>query len=269
MRPGAAICIRARVSWQPHPTRRSFLLAPAILTSLRDAAFALSLAAPLLGAGGCIVHVYQPLSGLHRPVVVDPQVANFQDVRLTVHCVPGGLVTQYEASSLCQKVGTLFGNQGAQVTTTVGGPREEAVVEEGAPAVERTDLTLELRARKVHASSHPLSWVAMIASFTLVPGVTESTFAQDVVIRDGDGFLLATDTLQGRLVHYFGFGMWAGNKLLDVTMREEEDEIIGPVANEDLSSDLYRQLSQSMFNAKMQRRVLREADPSDAGDPAR
>ena len=80
----------------------------------------------VLGASGCI-HSYQPLSGLHRPVVVDPTQPNFQDVKLTVRCVPGGgLVNNEEARMLCRRVGQLFENQGATVVTwTTSRPVEE------------------------------------------------------------------------------------------------------------------------------------------------
>ncbi len=216
---------------------------------------------------GC-VRIYQPMSGLHRPAVVDPQAANFEDLRLTVHCVPGGLLSRGDASSLCRKVGTLFENQGAQVTIidTVGrsdaieeGLTEEAGEESSEP---QTDLTLELRARKLHEATHPLSWVLCIGTLTLLPGITEATFAQDVSIRDGNGFLLVSDSLEGRMVERFGGGPWVGNWLLDVVWRDKEDRLTGGAADRDLSADLYQQLSQLTFNAKMQWQVLRESEAS-------
>lgn len=229
-------------------------------------AFALAL---LSGATGC-VHVYQPISGLHRPVVVDPQAANFPDLRLTVVCLPSDYVTPGEARLLCQRVGKLFENQGARVTTLTTNLRvgddvaaEDPVEGGGAVAAEpTTDLVLELRARRLHTNNNPLSWVVCFATATLVPAVTENTFAQDVVIRDGTGFLLVSDTLQGRLVRTFGLGTWAGNKLADLFWRAKEDELSGDAAHHDLSADLYRQLSQLVLNAQMRWRVLQEATPS-------
>lgn len=208
----------------------------------------------LAGSGGCMVHTYQPLSGLHRPVVVDPGAANLEGLHLQVFCVPEALLNTQDASALCRKLGTLFENQGALVTTTVGGEEEEPEAE--APPI---DLRIEVRARQVHAASHPLTWAATVFSFTLVPAVTEFTFEQDLVVRDASGFLLATDVLRGRVVHYYGFGSWASNTLLDLTVREKPDEIVGDSAERQLSEDLYRQLSQSVFNAKLQAQVLRAA----------
>ena len=54
----------------------------------------MSCAGLLLGASnlGC-VHVYQPMSGLHEPVVVDTSMANFPDLRLTVFCDRGELLS--------------------------------------------------------------------------------------------------------------------------------------------------------------------------------
>ena len=94
-----------------------------------------------------------------------------------------------------------------------------------------------------------------------MPAVTESSFAQDVTIRDGTGFLLSTDTLEGRLLRRFGVGAWATNKLLNRTVRSEDEKITPDSAKEDLSADLYRQLSQLVFNAKVQWRVQQEATP--------
>jgi hypothetical protein len=214
------------------------------------------------------VRVYQPLSGLHRPVVVDPQLPNFQDVRLTMRCFPGDLLNAQEASALCQKVGTLFENQGALVLDGDEEEEEESEESEGeeteegeeAPApVPTTELTMELRARKVHEANNLLSWAVCLASFTVVPGVSEATFAQDVVIRDATGSLLLSESLEGRLVLRFGAGTWLGNKLMDLTVRAPEDELTGNAVNQDLSDDMYRQMSQLLFNAKMQSQVQEAA----------
>jgi hypothetical protein len=219
----------------------------------------------LAAAGGCVVHTYQPLSGLHRPVVVDPTAPNFRGVHVAIACIPGELLDLSKASALCRKVGTSFENQGATVTTSVGGPEE---LDEDDGPLPPIDLRVELRARQVHQASHPLSWAATLVTFSLVPAISEFTFEQDVVVRDGAGFLLATDTLRGRVVHWYGFGSWASNQLLDLTVREEADEVVGDGADRDLSTDLYRQLSQTVFNAKLQADVLRAAVlPADAEGP--
>lgn len=211
-----------------------------------------------------MVQVYQPLSGLHRPVVVDPQLPNLRDVNLAVYCVPGDYLAPEETRRLCRRVGALFENQGALVSTYTQdrrAPQEELETpasgdDQTGP---RTDLTLELRSRETHSNRNPLSVVLCWATFSMVPAVTETSFAQDVVIRDGTGFLLVSDTLQGRLVRYFGLGTWAVNKAMDLTWRDEADRLSGDAASQDLSDDMYRQLSQLMFNAKMQWEVLQEA----------
>ena len=233
--------------------------------------FALALA--LLGAGPGCIHAYQPMSGLHRPVVVDPQAANFTDLRLTVVCPPGAYVSPAEAQMLCERVGKLFENQGARLTTRGDGAEQEPGIGEdpagglaggqaGRPAAPTTDLVLELRAQELHTRNDPLSWVLCIATGTLVPAVTESTFAQDVVIRDGTGFLLLTDRLEGRIVRTMGVGTWAGNRLLDVLWRKKEDELNDKAVHADVSADLYGQLSQLLFNARMRWKVLQEATPA-------
>lgn len=213
---------------------------------------------------GC-VHVYQPMSGLHTPVVVDPEVANFPELRLTVVCDRGDMLSRGEARVLCQHVGTLFENQGAVVTTLAAGERPDEFLDvdpEGqplqAPAV---DLVLELSSRELHSSNDPVSWALCIMSGSVLPAVTESTFALDVVIRDGTGFLLVADTLQGRIIRRAGVGVWATNKVMNRFVRDEEDQLGGETASQDLSADLYGQLSQMVFNAQMQWLVLQEAPP--------
>lgn len=224
--------------------------------------FAIGLA--ILGSG--CVHSYQPLSGLHRPVVVDTQASNFEDLRLTVVCPPGKLVTAEEAEVLCDRVSKLFQNQGATVTTSAGrGVIEEGLGEEDAgattAAAPTTDLVLELRSREIHRSNNPLSWALCIGSATLIPMVNESTFAQDVVVRDATGFLLASDRLEGRIVRTVGVTNWVGNKLLDLG-RKDEDKSKDDAVHAALSADLYGQLSQLVYNAKMRWMVLQEATPA-------
>lgn len=219
-------------------------------------------------APGCI-HAYQPMSGLHRPVLVDPRAANFTDLRLTVVCPPGDYVSPAEAQMLCERVSKLFENQGATLTTRGDRAEQEPGIGEdpaagqaGGAAAPTTDLVLELRAQELHTRNDPLSWVLCIATGTLVPAVTESTFAQDVVIRDGTGFLLLTDRLEGRIVRTMGVGTWAGNRLLDVLWRKKEDELNDKAVHADVSADLYGQLSQLLFNARMRWKVLQEATPA-------
>lgn len=226
---------------------------------------------------GC-VRVYHPMSNLHRPVVVDPQAPNFAGTSMTVHCVPADLLSQTRASLLCQRVTNLFENQGAVVRTiaAVSEPLEDPLDDElpgfgslldpaapkpVVPAAAPVELYLELRARKIHQANHPFSWLACLATFTVIPGITETTFAQDVVIRDGTNFPLVKETLQGRMVTRFGAGAWIANMLLDRVWRKRQDRVIGVSITKDLSRDLYGQLSQSMYNAKIQAQVLQRATP--------
>jgi hypothetical protein len=215
------------------------------------------------GATGCL-HVYEPLSGLNRPIVIDTDLANFPDLSLDIFCPPGDLLTPAQANELCRKVGILFENQGAQVRTSSRDRRLQEmegggdIVETGTSNTPRPiQLILELRARELNRQSDTLSWLFCYMTATLVPGVSESTFAQDVTIRDESGFLLLSDTLKGRIVSRFGLGPWAGNKLLDL-MRKEDEKLSGNVANRELSADLYQQLSQLVFNAARRAAVLNE-----------
>lgn len=216
-----------------------------------------------LALAGC-VHVYHPMTGLHDPVVVNPQLPNFDDVALTVRCIRGDISAE-DNGKLCRNVGQLFETQGARVKIVesigdeedFGEEPDEAPAEEGAPVEPPTDLVLELRSRIVHRRISPWSAVFCVGSFTVLPAAMEQTFAQEITIRDATGFLLVTDTLQGRIVSRFGAGTWLFNRLGDLG-RDREDRLTTKVMKDDLSKDLYRQLSQRLFDAKLQWRVMQE-----------
>lgn len=214
-----------------------------------------------LALAGC-VHVYQPLAGLHSPVVVDTRLANFKDVDLEVRCLPSDYLNPEDSRLLCQRLGTLFENQGARVRTSTENRIQDEALPGETDATPRADLVLEVRSRQVHQAKNPLSWFLCWGTATLVPGITETTFEQEVVIRDGSGFLLVRQALQGRMVRYFGVGTWASNRLLDKLWREDADRITGDAFEQHLSSDLYEQVSQLLFNARMRQRVLQDAGPA-------
>ncbi len=197
---------------------------------------------------GCTT-LYQPVSGLHRPVAIDLDVANFAGTVLELQCLPGPVLLDWDAEELCRKLAQLYENQGAEVHTRItegkvpdlDGGGEEA--EAAAPAVVaapaqggagKLHLSLRISSRLLHDEK---SWI--------LPWMTKDyTFAQDVVVRDETGFLLVRDTLIGRLVKRMGF--FGG-------------------AEDDLSRDFYRHMSQVAFNAKMRRQVLGEARPGVGG----
>lgn len=213
------------------------------------------------------------MSGFHRPIVVDIQAPNFTDTEILVHCVPGDYLGKGASRELCRKVGTLFENQGAKVsaiaTTGVNPDDLEAVTEsDGDPTPRETQLIVELRARKIHESYHPWSWLACFASFTIVPGVNEFTFSQDVVIKDAQGVLLSRDSMKGRIVKRFGGAHWAINMLTNLLTRKKKDRHSGHAVGRDLSHDLYGQLSQQAYNARVQAQVLAEVDAPPPPKPA-
>lgn len=235
------------------------------MTILRRTARSWPALAGVLLLSGC-VHVYQPMVGLQQPVVVDYNAPNLEGVKVTVRCYPGDALNMQEASALCLKVGVLFENQGADVTIGLDARVRDSgeQVELAEDAAPPTELIVELRSRELAKANDPLRWAACIATYSIVPAITETAFAQDVTIRDGSGFLLAQETLQGRIVRYVGIGAWAGNQVLNYTLRAEEDRVLQDTANRDLSHDLYRQLSQLVYNAKVQAELLKVAVPGEA-----
>lgn len=218
--------------------------------------------ATLLSLSGC-VRSYQPLTRLHDPVVVDPGARNFPELSLHVYCVPGKALKPAQASVLCQRVAFLFENQGAAVETFVEDPALGSAMGGAGVGAETSpaDLVLALEVDAVQKSLHPVTAVLCYFSITIVPMVRETTFSQQVEVRDGSGFLLATDRYRGRLVERFGAGVWAGNWVLDRFVREPEERLTGEAASTDLSNDLYRQLSQLVFNARMRQEALQLQAP--------
>jgi hypothetical protein len=126
-----------------------------------------------------------------------------------------------------------------------------------APPQRPPDLTIEVRSRLLHQGNNKLLLILSVATLTLVPTISEFTFAQEVTIRDRDGFVLAADTMQGRFLHYFGLGIWGVNAALDFLVRDKDEQITGGQAQREFSQDFYRQISQLAFDAHMRARVLR------------
>lgn len=198
------------------------------------------LLAPLLALAGCVT-VYQPLSGLHRPIAIDPGRANFADTAVILRCVPGPSITEEESGTLCRKVSRLFENQGARVEVRRVGQLDDDL-DEPAEAPAKHTLHVELSARVLHRDT---SSVFLGGLPSLWGYVADFTFAQDVRVRDASGFLLAQETLTGRFISKLGF-------FSD--------------AEEDFSRDFYGQLSQIALNARMRQSVLAEAAPGGAGE---
>jgi hypothetical protein len=231
-------------------------------------------------ASGC-VRVYHPMTGLHDPIVVNPRAANLRDVDLTVHCIPDDMVRTNGANALCRYLSTLFTNQGAVVRTITSPgryqnddfgaeasePPEIAGLSEDDAATDRIPLFLEIRSRQVRKVDNMVSWIFCVQTLTLVPSVQELVFAQDITVRDGSGVLLVRDTLMGRMVRYFGAGAWAGNWVLNAVWRKPEDDLTQRSMRQDLSDDMYRQLSQHVFNARMHAMVLAESAPPAPAAP--
>lgn len=200
-----------------------------------------------LGASGCVT-VYQPLRSLHRPVVVNTEENNFEGLHMKVRCPAGAFVKNSEAQRLCRKVERLFANQGALIDL--------------ADAKEKSDLIVDIESRLLADDTDRLFSVLCILSFTLIPWTTDTSLAQDITIRDGDGFVLASDSFQARFVSYFGLAVWAVNGLLDLIVRPPGEKLVGDAQRAVVSKDFYSQLSQLAFHARTRALVQRNFEPA-------
>lgn len=218
-------------------------------------------------ANGCVT-VYQPLTSLQKPTALKVSESNFAGQRMLIRCLPGegAYHKAADAQQLCRKISSLFANQGAQVDIAVPQRGGAAIPERVNGA--RPDLVVDLQTRLLHEENPAFMWAACVMSCSLIPGYTESSFALDISIRDADGFELASDSLQGRFVEYTGAGIWAVNRTLDLTVRDESEHLTGNAANRDFSKDLYRQLNQLAFNARVRAAVLRSFEPEPGAKKA-
>lgn len=172
---------------------------------------------------GC-VETYYPMRGFARPVAIDVSYANFTGLDIVVRCWPSRAAPAPDTNLMCQKLGRLFENQGARVTVQRG----RQVDEDGAP-VRRPDLRVDLRSRLIDEKT---------IDFVFWTERTDYTFAQEIEIRDGVGFLLARETFMARFVSRLGWSSDAARLF---------------------SKDFYGHLSQLALNANVRREVLAES----------
>ena len=188
----------------------------------------LSAIAVALFAGGCVT-VYQPLTSLQKPTALERSTTTFAGQRILLRCIAdknGEYMTPADSQRLCTRLSSLFSGQGAQVdiAPSRGG---------GAPELSgglRPDLVIELTTRRTHEENPPFMWAVCVLTCSIVPAYREVSIAQDVSIRDADGFELASDSLQARFVEYVGAGIWAVNRSLDLVVREEKDHLTNGAA---------------------------------------
>ncbi len=223
---------------------------------------------------GCVT-VYQPLLALQRPVAIDPHESNFKGTRLLVRCIPGDWADGSESTTLCENVSELLSNQGAIVDVEVPGetldqndqdPGDPAARPQHAPG--KPDLIMELTARRLHNDNSVLLWVLCVVTGTLIPAITDATFAQDITVRDADGFMLVSESLQARFIRYFGLTTWAVNGLLDLIVRPKGEGLTGNNAKIDFSHDFHKHVSQLAFTAGMREKVLRNFAPASTAATA-
>lgn len=210
-------------------------------------------------AGGCVT-VYQPLTSLQKPTAIEAATDNFAGQRMLIRCFPGDGISPGNAQTVCTRLSSFFSNQGAEVDVVV--PRPGFGSPPGSGKEAKPDLVIELRYRKLHLENPPFMWVASVLTCTIIPSYREYSFAQDVSIRDADGFELASDSFEARFVMYAGAGIWAVNQTLDWVVRDKSEHMAGDAsAKREFSRDFYRQLNQLAFNARVRAAVLGGFEP--------
>ncbi len=212
-------------------------------------------------SSGCVLRIYQPLSDVGQPVLVRTDAPNFTGLTIRLSCPTGGMLNRMEAADLCRHTQLLLERQGAQVIRAASERRfgDPPPSEASGPP----DLSLRLTAREIHQARHPWSWVLCAASFTAIPAMVETTFAQEVHIRDASGFVLLEDTIQGRIVERYSPLARLTNWMLDKLWRPPAEALTGSAFEERLTADLDGRLSQLVFDATMRAQVLGSFRVSD------
>ena len=205
-------------------------------------------------SAGC-AHTYQAIGGLHAPAVVDPTAPNLAGQSVHVQCTPGEGQRTAHTVLLCRHVSTLFANQGARVTLTDPTTTPAASDLTGG---HRPDLSVTLVPSVAPQRSNAVGWLACVASAGLLTATTQSIFAIDTTVQDGDGFLLAQSRLEGRVVSRFGWGAWLDAVMTNQSWRPNSPQISHRAVSEQLSDDVYGQLSQLASNAASQRVIRPE-----------
>lgn len=221
---------------------------------LRLASAALGLAL-LWGASGCTVTLYQPMKGLHRPLVLERSPTTFEGLRVLVRCnAHDDFMPRGDAAKLCRFLSTSFTQQGAESEWVVaqGARFVQPEVFDGKPP----DLTLEISSRIEHEYDYPVAQVVSLLSLTAIPSFREQTFSQRVVVLGRDNSVLAEDFYRQRFVQYDGCLVWSLNWVLDWLVRSEENKVSGDVGKKDFARDFYGQTSQLVFNASVRSELL-------------
>lgn len=222
---------------------------------MRATSIAVVLGAVVVVHTGCAVTLYQPMGALQRPTAVNVDDPNFQDTRVLVRCIPREGFAAADAEKACRQIARSLQQQGAETETIV--PRN---LDEGLPADafdgRGAELTVELTARIEHANDWPLLSAASCVTCTAVPSVVEGTYVQDVTIRARNQTVLAEETFRARLLSYTSCLLWSVNGILDWAFRDDEDDLTSDGANKAYSRDLYRQIAQLTYNARVRSDLL-------------
>lgn len=223
--------------------------------------FALLLAA----VSGCVT-VYHPYSPLQRPVVLNLQNPNLEGLKIKLECIPSDFLVHYDAVSLCNQISKAVTAQGAEVVQLqVGKEVENAGADSANAAPKPFDISIQLKSWQLFDKTNWWLVFPFLATLTFVPIQEEYAFATQMTIMSGTGFFLNSEIYQGRFVRYIGAGYWGVNLVFNELLRKEEDRIDDESIAFQFSSDLYRHVSQSAYNAKMRLELLKLASSSASG----
>jgi hypothetical protein len=217
---------------------------------------------------GCIT-LYEPMGSLQRPTLLNPADPTFAGSRILLRCLPGEDLPPDYAEKVCRNLSQSLRNQGADTETIVPRALDEG---QGRLAFDGVgaDFTIEVGSKTEHHHDYPDMAVAAVLTLTAIPAIEEETYAQQITVRGKNQVVLASDTMRARFVTYTGCLVWSINWLLDLAVRDDDDDLTGDIGKQMFSRDFYRQVSQLAWNARVRSDVLGLTSPTvrQASPPA-
>jgi hypothetical protein len=223
----------------------------------------LGLVAAALSSSACpnatIVSIYEPQRGMRTPTVIDRKATPLGATRISLRCIEeptadpiARLLESNEAREVCGRLAKSLQNAGASATIVTTAP--------GAEADPPYDLYVEWQVKQEHTAGSPWMGAASALTCTILPNVEQRTYRHRAVIRARDRSVLQTYESRARFLDYDGCGFWLLTWILDV-FRDEERKVGGDHGRRRYSRDLYRQVTQSLANARARSDLLRLTPP--------
>jgi len=205
-----------------------------------------------------LVTIYEPQRGMRTPTVVDRKIAPLAATSVALRCLeePTGdplsrMFASAEARDVCSRLVKSVEGAGATANVVSAPPGETD---------EPFDLYVEWQVHEEHGARSPWMDAASTLTCTMLPSIEQRTYRHRAVVRGRDRSVLQTYESRARFLDYDGCGFWLVTWMLDF-LRSDDEKVGGDHGRRRYSRDLYRQMTQSLVNARARSDVLRLTPP--------